>query len=181
MASKDRDAVHHGLNDLLGNVIRTDRERSGRGKGDAPVEMLSAPSTLEEELSVQEEDDTKTLKHYDSMTDETELIPPVVPVVSAKAVSSTKREAKVEAPVSPNPLPSRVEVAQKMSKSPTMTVTLRIPQAFNDWLDEYVHGSWPEKVRKQELVIEALMLLYARRGRPKEDKVPTELLEKEKD
>ena len=34
----------------------------------------------------------------------------------------------------------------------------------------------PDKVKKQQLVTEALMLLYARRGKPKEEILPTELL-----
>jgi hypothetical protein len=62
-----------------------------------------------------------------------------------------------------------------------MTVTLRIPQAFNEWLDEYVHRSWPQKVRKQELVIEALRLLYARRGHAGEDIISTPLLGEEEE
>ena len=60
-----------------------------------------------------------------------------------------------------------------------MTVTLRIPHALNEWLDEYVHRSWPQRVRKQELVTEALKLLYARRGRAGEDILSTPLLGEE--
>ncbi|MBX9583423.1 MAG: hypothetical protein K2X87_24240 [Gemmataceae bacterium] len=63
-----------------------------------------------------------------------------------------------------------------MVDSSTVTVTLRLPRAMNDWLDEYVHRSWPERVRKQELVAEALRLLFARRGRAGEPVVPTDLL-----
>jgi len=59
----------------------------------------------------------------------------------------------------------------------TMTVTLRIPQPMNDWLDDYVHQSWPERVRKQELVIEALRMLMVRRGQAGEEVLPTELLD----
>jgi hypothetical protein len=57
-----------------------------------------------------------------------------------------------------------------------MTVTLRIPQDFNVWLDEYVHRAWPQRIRKQELVVEALRMLFARRGRPGEWIAPTDLL-----
>jgi hypothetical protein len=66
-----------------------------------------------------------------------------------------------------------------MSGSPTVTVTLRLPRDLNDWLDEYVHHSWPERVRKQELVGEALRLAFARRGRPGEPVLPTPLLPEE--
>lgn len=70
----------------------------------------------------------------------------------------------------------RAAESRRMSDSPTVTVTFRLPREMNDWLDEYVHRSWPERVRKQELVAEALRLLFARRGRAGEPVVPTDLL-----
>jgi hypothetical protein len=75
-------------------------------------------------------------------------------------------------------LEARIEEAEYLAGTPTITVTVRIPRALNDWLDAYVHGSWPERVLKQGLVIEALKLLYARRGRPGEPVRETELLKK---
>jgi hypothetical protein len=66
-----------------------------------------------------------------------------------------------------------------MAASPTTTVTLRIPRELNDWLDEYIHRAWPQKVRKQDLVGEALRLAFARRGRPGEPVLPTPLLPEE--
>lgn len=62
----------------------------------------------------------------------------------------------------------RMAAADEMAKSPTMTVTLRIPAAFNEWLDAYRHLSYPERVVKQELVVEGLRMAYLRRGRPGE-------------
>jgi hypothetical protein len=70
----------------------------------------------------------------------------------------------------------RIRAAEQRAKSSSITVTVRIPKALNEWLDEYVHGSWPERVLKQGLIIEALKLLYARRGRPGEQVLETELL-----
>jgi hypothetical protein len=61
-----------------------------------------------------------------------------------------------------------------------MTVTLRLPQAMNDWLDEYVHQSWPNRIKKQDLVIEGLQMLIARRGKAGEPLLPTELLPEDK-
>ena len=52
------------------------------------------------------------------------------------------------------------------AKSKTTTVTLRIPTELNDWLDEYRHLSYPQRIEKQSLVIEALRLLYMARGQP---------------
>ena len=63
-----------------------------------------------------------------------------------------------------------------MAGSPTATVTLRLPRELNAWLDEYIHRAWPERVHKQALVTEALQLLFARRGRPGEPLLETELL-----
>lgn len=74
-------------------------------------------------------------------------------------------------------LEQRRRQARAAADSRTMTVTLRLPQALNDWLDEYVHQSWPSRIRKQELVVEALQMLIARRGRAGEEVLPTELLE----
>jgi hypothetical protein len=74
-------------------------------------------------------------------------------------------------------LEARVSLARKLAMSPTTTVTLRVPIALNEWLDAYVHGAWPERVRKQELVTEALQLLIARRGGPGQERFATDLLE----
>jgi hypothetical protein len=47
---------------------------------------------------------------------------------------------------------------------------------MNEWLDEYVHRAWPKKVKKQDLVIEALQMLIARRVAAGETPTPTILL-----
>jgi hypothetical protein len=47
---------------------------------------------------------------------------------------------------------------------------------MNEWLDAYVHEAWPSKLRKQELVAEALRLLVARRGGPGEPCIAAALL-----
>jgi hypothetical protein len=78
-------------------------------------------------------------------------------------------------------LHARREAARHLSVGPTATVTLRLPHGLHRWLDEYVHRSWPAKVRKQELVTEALKLLYAVRGRPGEPVLETDLLSGEGD
>jgi hypothetical protein len=65
-------------------------------------------------------------------------------------------------------LAERERSASEMARSPTRTVTLRIPAALNEWLDAYRHLSYPERVGKQELVVEGLVMAYLRRGRPRE-------------
>jgi hypothetical protein len=63
-------------------------------------------------------------------------------------------------------LAERLQEADSKSKSKTTTVTLRIPTELNDWLDEYRHLSYPQRIEKQSLVIEGLRLLYMARGQP---------------
>ena len=63
-------------------------------------------------------------------------------------------------------LSERQREADLKAKSKTTTVTLRIPTELNDWLDEYRHLSYPQRIEKQSLVIEALRLLYMARGQP---------------
>ena len=162
MASKERANVQTGLSDLLGNVIKRDQATGGRGETDISKNDINTSVTVldntENKTNVQY--DKNTLTQDDGNT-ETQVI---------------KRERKKK-PTDERPtLERRIEEAQALSETSTMTMTLRIPAGLNDWLDEYVHGSWPDKIKKQQLVTEALMLLYARRGKPKEEILSTELL-----
>lgn len=211
--NKDRAAVQSGLNDLLGNVIRSDRQRAGRGEASAPSEPpaqpvatpgppseLSGPRPLETNPL-----DTMTDTHSDVMTDEalsgTDGLLSGSPEATAptraarpkaggagSAHTPTARPAQAQAKRKTAPtsvkasaseaelLSARVDEAAELAATPTITVTLRIPQGFNAWLDGYVHGSWPEKIRKQELVVEGLMLAFARRGQAGETIIGTALL-----
>jgi hypothetical protein len=63
-------------------------------------------------------------------------------------------------------LTERQREADGKSKSKTTTVTLRIPVELNNWLDEYRHLSYPQRIEKQSLVVEGLRLLYMARGQP---------------
>lgn len=82
------------------------------------------------------------------------------------SVPSNKRCSRRKAGGRGRLLAERTALARELSASATTTVTLRLPHRLNEWLDAYVHGAWPERVRKQELVVEALRLLIARRGGP---------------
>lgn len=217
--SKDRTAVQSGLSDLLGNVIRNDRQQSGRGKTASPdasqPALSGSPADGGEREAVpsspgssvrQEADpnptpsatpnvaigaihsDNTTDKQHDIMTngqsDETSAIaadiPHAAPALSARQTpappDSLRRKKHLTAPSHKEDAPTRVAAAEELAETPTMTVTLRIPQGFNEWLDEYIHRSWPQKIRKQELVVEALRLLYARRGKAGEALIETALL-----
>lgn len=238
--SKDRAAVQGGLNDLLGNVIRNDRQRSGRAEPssasepppasvpavetpDIPAPLNTTPtaapvsatkrdtSFLESSTSSgtspsdPEMSDAMTDTHSDIMTNvqmtdggqqssgqqspKPERATRVaraegtgtVPKASARPAQAPARRKAVVTPAKASAsqgarLSERVEEAGELAATPTITVTLRIPQGFNGWLDGYVHGSWPEKIRKQELVVEGLMLAYARRGLAGEEVIGTALL-----
>lgn len=234
--SKDRAAVKGGLDDLLGNVIRSDRQRAGRAEPSAasgspvtsqPAAQLAIPQTVTPDPTAQVSDarsssepqassqpsspstgpsDTMTDTHSDIMTNghaadgdqipKTEMAPKsAAPRAEAakNAPKSTARPAQAQARRKPATAPTkssgshqgrlseRVEEAVELAATQTITVTLRIPQGFNDWLDGYVHGAWPEKIRKQELVVEGLMLAYARRGLAGEEIIGTALLGENED
>jgi hypothetical protein len=93
----------------------------------------------------------------------------------ATSSRAIKRRSRAGGPARKT-LQKRIDLARELSRSPTTTVTLRLPQGMNDWLDAYLHRAWPERIRKQELVAEALMLLIARRGGPGEPTFDTDLL-----
>lgn len=179
MANRDRAAVESGLNDILGNVIRSDAQRAGRGRAEPPPETVPpvpTPDPVPQSASDRSPlpDDTMALTQYDIMTNGQEdkgeePVPPARPAPSRRPTRAAERRN------SRSPLTERIETAQTMAASPTMTVTLRIPMDFNAWLDEYVHLSWPQRIRKQELVVEALRLLYARRGKAGEEVIESDL------
>jgi hypothetical protein len=73
-------------------------------------------------------------------------------------------------------LEKRLALADELARTPTTTVTLRLPAGLNEWLDGYVHGAWPARIRKQELVVEAIRLLIAHRVSANEMALPTDLL-----
>ena len=143
MANKDRAAVENGLSDILGNVIQSDRRRAGRGE-----EPSVAPPAMDTVTSPPETDEAgnKTIGHYDN-----KAIGQAGNITKEPASAAAPRKRRAEPKDETTALQRRITEAQALAHSPTTTVTLRIPHALNDWLDEYVHGSWPEKVKKQQL------------------------------
>jgi len=203
MAKRDREAVNQGLSDIFGSgaapdlissVVSSDRRRTGRTLTPEPAPSTPTPPVLD-----RVKDDVMTshtvIKRYDNMTDKQSDNKTNVQYdnqTSNKTIGQTDKQSEdppeppdratkkraARKPDSQGLLEKRLHDGSKMAKSPTITVTLRIPQELNTWLDEYMHRAWPDRVRKQELVIEALQMLYARRGRPGEEVVETELLPK---
>jgi hypothetical protein len=198
MSKRVRESVSKGLADvfdgadLLGSVIRGDRMRSGRAAepshgAEKPPEYDTVGIVHWDNMPSKDD-----IKHYDNMTSlqedtqthkqaDTQADKQVSPQTPKQASGESKPELKgarrnaVRADREAM-LQVRRREAHNHSQSPTTTVTLRLPQDLNHWIDGYVHRSWPTKVRKQELVIEALKLLYAMRGKPGESILETDLL-----
>ena len=179
MARRDAEEAKKGLDeifsssgvDLVSAVVAGDRARTGREKKTEPENYDNMTSN-------------NVVKQSDIMTSHKPI-----KQTSKKAAKPQEKSKPASTPKSQAPkekaggsvLAKRVEEARKMANSPTMTVTLRIPQQMNEWLDEYVHGAWREKIKKQDLVIEALALVIARRGKVGEEVLATELLSKGSD
>ncbi len=178
MANNDRAVVQSGLDDLLGNVIKSDQKSAGRSQKELEVPVVETPIKLEPDMTLLQYDNitqsqtNKQTNVRDNNKSDTprELLTPTPKKRSVKPASSES-----------STLEHRREEAADMARATTMTVTLRIPAPLNEWLDEYVHRSWPSKIKKQALVIEALQILYVRRGRPGEDIIETELLPEQKE
>jgi hypothetical protein len=179
MSRRDREALNRGLDailpttaspdepvDFLGQIVESDRRRSGRTQSNTDISEEPEVMTSHNEIMSY---DNRTIGQYDNKT---------IMQESHKTPKGERKAPRAE-PGAQQPaeslLQSRVVEAKRMAASPTMTVTLRIPRDMNDWLDEYVHRAWPQRVRKQELVVEALRLLIARRGRPGEPILETDL------
>jgi hypothetical protein len=163
--------------DLLGSVIRSDRRRGGRALPDT-----AGPDTMTgHAVSVQYDNQTRTQPDQPSSG---QTGKPASPVATGQAdaaehpgtAAAARERRRQQTDGTRELLQGRVAEAERMAGSPTTTVTLRVPRELNDWLDEYIHRSWPEKVRKQDLVSEGLRLAFARRGRPGEPILPTPLL-----
>jgi hypothetical protein len=184
MPNRDRKTVDQELSqilggsdatDLLGSVIRSDRRKAGRAAPAADHDtMTSQPVIKQYDKLASTQPDQRTSG---------EAGKPVSPEAAATerpGANTARREGRRQQANGANDLlEGRAAEARRMAESPTTTVTLRIPRELNDWLDEYIHRAWPEKVRKQDLVSEGLRLVFARRGRPGEPILPTTLLPEE--
>jgi hypothetical protein len=193
MSRQERQAIAQGLSDvlgsadLLGSIISSDRTRGGRAlEAPTPEPERPAEGDVLRPMPETATPAPAVIRQYDSMTDRPDgkMADQPVSKLADSAATALRRDRNRRArgqgtdqPDRKDLLEVRISDAQRMARSPTTTVTLRLPRELNDWLDEYVHRSWPQRVRKQELVGEALRLLYARRGRQGEAILDSELLE----
>ncbi|MCC6485539.1 MAG: hypothetical protein IT209_11890 [Armatimonadetes bacterium] len=185
MAKKDRDAVNRGLEevlrgaDILGNVISRDRERyrtPGTDSETAPEPVTNQEYDNNTSNIVIQSYDTQDIQHTDTQTHTQTDKQAIRQTKTPTARSERKTQTRAKDQPADAALDRRLALASQIAKGPTTTITLRIPAQMNEWLDEYVHKAWPAKVKKQDLVIEALRMLVARRGAAGEDPIPTKLL-----
>ena len=189
MPKGDRTAVNQQLSqllggsettDLLGSIIRSDRHKAGRTVPPAEPDTMTSHTVIRQydnETSTQS--DHNTSSHASKRSNPVPLRQADTTKGVCAVVSRTRPDSGNQESATGDLLVRRLAEAQRMAESATTTVTLRLPRELNDWLDEYVHRAWPERVRKQELVIEGLRMLFARRGRPGEPVLPTGLLPEE--
>jgi len=186
------DAVLAPRGDMVSDVVQRDRERAGRGEvrddEDKHYDNMTSPMTnmqTSEQAGGQTDIQARPMSAMQAGVSEdaraSSLVSPPEPVDARPAPAPHGPEAQAH---KPRTRPARASLVERRraqaalaAAGRTMTVTLRIPQPMNDWLDDYVHQSWPERVRKQELVIEALRMLMVRRGQAGEEVLPTELLD----
>lgn len=180
MANKERAAVQSGLNDILGSVIQSDQRSAGRAQKEPPqtTDSDTVPGNIDPTpMDTHQDAGIMTIRQYDNTTSVQE--DKQTNNAFGKHGNPSKPPERRMGPTAVAPyslVETRLEEVAKMAQAATMTVTLRIPAPLNEWLDEYVHRSWPKKVKKQELVIEALQLLFVRRGRPGEEILETDFL-----
>lgn len=178
--------------DVLGRVVANDRRKSGRGQEPAPDPEVVVPAGGGAEVSRQEPEPAGNEAYpltskpvsqqaYTEPDAAAAVIDPTPATEPTPAPGLPKTARAKPTPGKPSAAPGdqvnqRVTQATQMAKSSTVTVSLRMPHQLNSWLDAYVHESWPERVKKQDLIAEALRMLVARRGKAGEFIIPTELL-----
>ena len=183
MASqKDKTLIANGMDDLLGGVLQNDRRRHGRISPEEARPALPTEDIAQPLNTYDNNTENKVINEYDKQADLQAIGQEDNPALLPSDQKTERAEDKPTIRKSPLEalLRDRGKEAQRMAKSRTMTVTLRIPEELNAWLDEYVHLSFPERIKKQELVTEALQMIYARRGKAKERVLETPLLPPQK-
>ena len=188
MAKNDRISVNERMDDLLGNVISKDRQTSGRAAVEPKPGVQPTNPNSDDSMTITQYDnvtilqeDKQTNKQPDKQTDNqaNRQADKQSPGKTDKLVAGPRLKASEND--QPNQIKTlaeivreRTEEAAKMGGTGTTTVTLRIPIELNEWLDEYTHAYYKEKVKKQDLVKEALTLLYLKLGRPGEIVIESE-------
>ena len=148
-------------------------EKTGRSCSSLPTFLGSDNRSLSDPRPFSHTD-LRPCQSYDNMTP-LRLVGWITRLMKQSG-EDAKRRLKTRGSKRHRLIEERLDLARVLSTSHTTTVTLRLPNGLNEWLDAYIHGAWPERVRKQELVVEALMMLIARRGGPGEQCLESDLV-----
>lgn len=124
---------------LLGNVLKRDRALSGR---EAPESDIAAEQPVQHE----EAESTPELEKQEAPTTESPKAKPTSNLTDKLTGKPTKRELAAQ--------------AKALAESRFATVSLKLPEELNDWVDQYVFEHRKEKVLKQDLISRAIQLLY---------------------
>ena len=129
--------------DAMSRILQRDREASGREAIETPIELDEAqqPST--------EEADKLTSNITSKLTSNT--------VAAEELGSATPKKVKEK------PKQTLKQRVAEMATTRHVVISLRCPEAINDWLDEYAHAHRKEGVKKQDLVAEALAMLILKK------------------
>lgn len=130
--------------DTMARILKRDREASGREATEEPEVAVQEP-IVEEPVS----------READTLTDN----------ITSKLTSNIADE-----PAAPpakkgreRPKQSLRQRVAEMAESRHVVISLRCPEALNDWLDEYAHAHRKQGVKKQDLIAEAIGLLILKK------------------
>lgn len=125
---------------LLGNVLKRDRALSGR---EAPESDIAAEQPVQHEEA---EPTPELFEKQEAPTPEPPKAKPASNLTDKLTGKPTKRELAAQ--------------AKALAESRFATVSLKLPEELNDWVDQYVFEHRKEKVLKQDLISRAIQLLY---------------------
>ena len=156
--------------DMLSRIVARDRTASGRAPQLAGMPAPPSPTALPESLEEKEGSDgnitsnitAHTRSHTENSAEantETFADSRIATHTDAKAVrrkqaqSDAKQESREESKA------AAAQRAHQLGQSRPIPITLRLPEALNDWLDEYAHSHRKQGIKKQDLIARAVQLL----------------------
>ena len=148
----------------ISRIIQKDREASGRGAGEAEPSVNETTSEQDNQLTGQQPqqlagspDNQLTDEAVNQLTSE-----PVSQSTGSPVNSQNEKEPQAKAnrrtsePVNnltPKDRRRKAEEAvEAMAQTPAKQIGPRIPKAWDDWLEDYVHVRRDSGLQKQELI-----------------------------
>lgn len=133
----------------LARILQRDRSESGRTDFDVVPEAAGRSQTSSQPNESLEAD---VGSHLAGNVESLEQKP-----LSPRIVTSPRAEVSVAKPKSHGAKAERKRQIEEMADTALVSVTLRLPEALNDWLDTVAFQRRKEGVYKQDLIAEALV------------------------